>query len=63
MFGSSSSVNAAAASAWVFRFFKASKKVIVTELESIYIVKIKPRVLPIYENENDKYWRRIDELL
>jgi hypothetical protein len=63
MFGSSS-VNAAAASAaWVMRFFKASKNVIVTELASIYIVKAKPRVLPIYENEHEHYWRRIDELL
>ena len=63
MFGSSS-VNAAAASAaWVLRLFKVSKNVIVTELASIYIVKAKPRVLPIYESEHERYWRRIDELL
>ena len=51
------------ASAWVFRLFKVSKKAIVTELASIYIVKVKPRVLPIYESEQEYYWRRIDELL
>jgi hypothetical protein len=47
----------------VLRLFKASKEVIVTELESIYIVKFKPRVLPINESENERYWRKIDELL
>ncbi len=51
------------ASAWVFRLFKVSKNVIVSELASIYIVKVKPRVLPIYESEQEYYWRRIDEVL
>ena len=59
MFRSSSTV----VSAWVLRLFKASKEVIVTELESIYIVKFKPRVLPIFESENERYWRKIEELL